>query len=77
MSNSTLSSVEMRAIIESKLKQVEAMIYGQVIEARVAARLKDEKMAEDVKKQLVKIETVRDEYLEVLKDLDTKKTAEQ
>jgi hypothetical protein len=67
----------MRAIIESKLKQVEAMIYGQVIEARVAARLKDEKMAEDVKKQLVKIETVRDEYLEVLKDLDTKKTAEQ
>ena len=71
MSNSTLSSVEMRAIIESKLKQVEAMIYGQVIEARVAARLKDEKMAEDVKKQLVKIETVRDEYLAVLKEMDT------
>ena len=70
MSNSTLSNVEVRAIIESKLKQVEAMIYGQVIEARVAARLKDEKMAEDVKKQLVKIETVRDEYLEVLKDID-------
>jgi hypothetical protein len=61
----------MRAIIESKLKQVEAMIYGQVIEARVAARLKDEKMAEDVKKQLVKIETVRDEYLAVLKEMDT------
>ena len=62
-----VSAADRAAIIEANLRQIHGSIYNEVIKKRVADKVADTAMSDAAKKELERLEKLKDAYLEILK----------
>jgi hypothetical protein len=63
-----VSASDRVAIIEANLKQIRGSIYNEVIKKRVADNVGDTAMSDATKKELERLEKLKDAYLEIHKE---------